>query len=1524
MNTPLPYNLIAPSVGTLDDSPVWALESSGDSLYISGKAANGKSAIFKFYDGGSGDWYAVNDAPLVALPGLSSITSLGTLNGTPLVGGNSGSSNILYSVEFNNTGDPVLSTTFGSSGKITATAGYTFQGDGSFYYSSTSTAYTTTALFTATSNKSGVSVLLAYQTKQVTAAGGYTTTVPTSTQATTFGVSGVITAPSGYTFTGGVNGSFGISYSDILVGALADDGSSALIVFNAKGSLDKAYGSEGVIAAPYDITFNRTSYPTHLQSGGYLIAGNTSDGTNVVTKYTGAGQLDDTFGTGGYFSLPSGYNFNNVAAIGDNLFVSFDGSNSGLLAYDASGNIINTFGNNGELDTPSSEYSFQTYGVAALSDGGYLLPASYYSFDPDTGSSSSSQGFFRTDSSGNLDYGLGTNGYVEAPSGYNFEFFDNSATSLEDGSLLILLYPSAVGASSSATVIGHFLSYGSLDTSFGRNGILSAPTKGYGFGGIATLPNNTLLLYSYNSSNSSSAPQYLTYKADGTPATSYGNKGVVSLPSNFYVSGSLLTLSDGSYLVTGTSYSGSVSTDAILHYSAVLIQDTTFGKSGMITAPTGIHFGDSSQLSDGTLLIQGTNSTGSPVLVHYTAKGVIDASFGSNGVLTAPLEGSISFDGSGYTITGSEGNDTLTGVSGATLIGGGGNDLFIVNGSDVVVESNQGGFDTLQSSVSYDLHNAPGINNLIYTGSLGASLTGSGNGGSVVGGSGNDTLSDGVSMSSSGYSGSPIGGSSDGVTLVGGVGTNVYLVNSSNTVIKDASKNSTILTSTSYDLHNVQGIKNLIYTGSGYEVVLNGNAAANLIEDQDRSSEGGNTLIGGAGSDTLVAGAGNDVIFGGNASFELGTANYPSGMTVDSVTAVAGGKILFDGSDNAGNRRFVQYTSAGLPDATFGVGGVFSVSGSTDIQRLGDGSFLVSVADTVSGLPEVVHYTSAGVMDSKLSRGGKVSLPRGVTLNDGAMPLTFPNGSFILQGTNSLGDTVDLNYLPGGKFTASYQDSLRADAFAYLADGSFLVSSTDTHGNPVFTYYLASGKLNTALGKNGMLRVPTMKSGGATVPAYTLNDGDYPIVFANGSFVLRGTDSLSNPVDLHYLAGGKFNAAYQDSLTAGSSTYLADGSFLVEGSDDNGNLNYTHYTAAGKLNTAVGSKNGVLPVPAGVTLGGFVGSEGIDSMFSPQLADGSFLFSGSDSLGNNILVHYTAVLALDAKFGKGGAFVLPEGVTGDQVSVLTDRSVIVRSGVNEEPAITHYLSTGAKDLAFGSDTLGDSLVGGSGNCTLVSGPGVTTMVGGIGNTTFYVNNSADVIKQPVGAGIAEIITSVGFDASKISGLISDITYTGRSGASFKLPAIGTSLIAGPANDTVTGGSGSDTINAFDTLPGGTMTNQIDNITGGPGADLFVLGDGGGSYYVDGSSLNGASSYALITDFGLTDTLQLSSQGQYSFVKASSDALALRGIGAAAKSSDYLLEDLSSGTPDVIAVVRTASPLSMGSVEHFLFNNTTTV
>jgi Ca2+-binding RTX toxin-like protein len=257
-------------------------------------------------------------------------------------------------------------------------------------------------------------------------------------------------------------------------------------------------------------------------------------------------------------------------------------------------------------------------------------------------------------------------------------------------------------------------------------------------------------------------------------------------------------------------------------------------------------------------------------------------------------------------LLGGAGNDTLYGLSGGdtlnggegtdTMYGGLGNDTFTVeNIGDIVNESMNEGFDTVNSFISYVLTahverlNLEGTESLNGAGNdLDNTLNGNNANNSLVGGLGNDTLQ----------------GKGGADTLEGGLGNDLYYVDNVGDIVTELANEGTDKVSSSISFTLTEHVEQLFLTGI-VGATATGNAASNIIY----GNEGNNQLFGGAGNDSLNGGLGNDVLAGGVGNDTLvgglGNDSYVFGMglgqdTINNTdTANGHDTVLFDAGISA-------------------------------------------------------------------------------------------------------------------------------------------------------------------------------------------------------------------------------------------------------------------------------------------------------------------------------------------------------------------------------------------------------------------------------------------------------------------------------------------------------------------------------------------------------------------------------------------------------------------------------------------------
>ena len=349
--------------------------------------------------------------------------------------------------------------------------------------------------------------------------------------------------------------------------------------------------------------------------------------------------------------------------------------------------------------------------------------------------------------------------------------------------------------------------------------------------------------------------------------------------------------------------------------------------------------------------------------------------------------GSASFVGTGNSlvnvITGSVGNDTLDGGANAagvdTLIGGTGNDTYVVNSAgDVVTEATGAGTDTERTALA-SLTLAANVENLTYTGA--AAFAGTGNAliNVLTGGAGNDTLNGGANATGAD-------------TLIGGAGDDTYVVANTGDVVTEAAGGGTDTVRTALASFTLAtNVENLTYTGAA-AFVGTGNSLANVI-------------IGGAGADTLTdgtntAGIGVDTLIGG-----AGADTYNVSNAGDVITEAAGG-----GTDTVRTTLSSYTLDANVENLTFsGAAGNFAGTGNALVNTItgGTGNDTLDGGKNTTGVDTLVG--GAGNDTYVVRNLGDVT-----TENNGAGTDT------VLAAVNSytLGTNVEnLTFIGAGNFT---------------------------------------------------------------------------------------------------------------------------------------------------------------------------------------------------------------------------------------------------------------------------------------------------------------------------------------------------------------------------------------------------------------------------------------------------------------------------------------------------------------------------
>lgn len=261
----------------------------------------------------------------------------------------------------------------------------------------------------------------------------------------------------------------------------------SLVRIDENGNLDSSFGNDGLVITDFD--FEDRISNIILQPDGKLLVYGVAEGVSsqfVIIRYNSDGSIDSNFGDNGIIAQ------NKISDLGEVLYervflqpddkiIAFDAlANSTIIKrYNPDGTVDTSFGNNGVVSVATSINisGNDTYLEAYFEPDGQIL------FLADTGSNLE---LFRYNSDGSIDASFGDNGTVVIDIGsednlglydsYNapygtYAFYGGSLHLDEQGRILVSGYSDFLDLNETYFV-ARYLSDGSLDTSFGNDGVI--------------------------------------------------------------------------------------------------------------------------------------------------------------------------------------------------------------------------------------------------------------------------------------------------------------------------------------------------------------------------------------------------------------------------------------------------------------------------------------------------------------------------------------------------------------------------------------------------------------------------------------------------------------------------------------------------------------------------------------------------------------------------------------------------------------------------------------------------------------------------------------------------------------------------------------------------------------------------------------------------------------------------------------------------------------------------------------------
>ncbi len=255
------------------------------------------------------------------------------------------------------------------------------------------------------------------------------------------------------------------------------------------------------------------------------------------------------------------------------------------------------------------------------------------------------QGYYWPDSSYNhLSYSI-----INRPD--NFTYYTNKCSVLQpDGKLILGGDYDRYGTNltTSAFILHRFKTDGTLDSTFGINGIVTDSIPGmYSFlmTAVAVKQNGNIAILGTagfcNHCTSIAAAEYLS---NGSLNTAYGNNGHLTYHPSVLGLNTAVLLNDTQWLVGGRLW---LNTAQVAKFKADLTPDSSFGVNGINTTSLGTYYNEDvytlKVLNNGKILVGGidklSNSTAQSLVYCLKANGTIDSSFGTNGATTRSIHG---------------------------------------------------------------------------------------------------------------------------------------------------------------------------------------------------------------------------------------------------------------------------------------------------------------------------------------------------------------------------------------------------------------------------------------------------------------------------------------------------------------------------------------------------------------------------------------------------------------------------------------------------------------------------------------------------------------------------------------------------------------------------------------------------------------------------------------------------------------------------------------------------------------------
>lgn len=343
----------------------------------------------------------------------------------------------------------------------------------------------------------------------------------------------------------------------------------ALVRYLPDGNLDTSFSSDGIVTSDFNTQFGIDAYydiyiqeDQKIVTGGFF--GSSSAHDIMLSRYMVDGSLDPSFGSNGTTIIDLGDDdrFSEMAVTSNGKILTV-----GVSKVGGTGKVtFIRFLPDGNLDPAFGDNGIQATGLFAPIDSNLILQLLEDESILLGGRFSGNAKLVKFDSEGNLDLSFADNGLLNL--GISSYYVPFSITS-EDN--IVVGLNQSLGNDESEGLLKRFLANGTPDTSFGDNGTVTMGYENFRPRRIIIQPNHQILILGNSAYGIDSSDAVVTrYKSNGNLDTTFGPGG--SSSSSEIIGYDMLLQEDGKIVWFGSSQFG-----WDFHVSRYLNDPFTFG-----------------------------------------------------------------------------------------------------------------------------------------------------------------------------------------------------------------------------------------------------------------------------------------------------------------------------------------------------------------------------------------------------------------------------------------------------------------------------------------------------------------------------------------------------------------------------------------------------------------------------------------------------------------------------------------------------------------------------------------------------------------------------------------------------------------------------------------------------------------------------------------------------------------------------------------------------------------------------------